>query len=252
MNNTSASKIQEYCRQLKLGHLWRVYPELQAESHEEFLLKALQAEMKARQAAKIQRLIKRGGFSHHKTFDDYEPNEAVIFPESLTMEMLKDLVFMERHENVMMLGAVGTGKTHLAIATGIEACKKGKYVRFFRVSDLVSTLLEKHQNGTLKRLMNDLKKVELLILDELGFIPFHQDGSQLLFDVISECYETTSVIVTTNLEFGQWNSIFGDKRLTAAIIDRLVHHAHIVSFSGQSYRLRHALSKGNYSSQIQE
>ena len=91
--------------------------------------------------------------------------------------------------------------------------------------------------------MNDLRKVELLILDELGFIPFHQDGSQLLFDLISECYETTSVIVTTNLEFGQWNSVFGDKRLTAAIIDRLVHHAHILSFTGSSYRLRHAMSK---------
>lgn len=91
--------------------------------------------------------------------------------------------------------------------------------------------------------MKDLRKVELLILDELGFIPFHKDGAELLFDVISESYETTSIIVTTNLEFGQWNTVFGDKRLTAAIIDRLVHHAHILSFTGYSYRLTNALSK---------
>lgn len=251
MNHEAASQIQDYCKQLKLGHLGKIYAQIEAESHEAFLLQALQAELQARQTAKIQRFIKKGGFSHYKTFEDYEPNEAVIFPETLTMEMLQDLVFMEKCENVMMLGAVGTGKSHLAIATGMEACRQGKYVRFFRVSDLVSTLLEKHQNGTLKRLMKDLRKVELLILDELGFIPFHQDGSQLLFDVISECYETTSVIVTTNLEFGQWNSVFGDKRLTAAIIDRLVHHAHILSFTGQSYRLRHAMSKkSGYDSQV--
>lgn len=252
MNSEAASQIQEYCKQLKLGHLGKIYAQIEAESHETFLLQALKSELQARQAAKIQRFIKKGGFSHHKTFEDYEPNEGITFPETLNMEMLKDLVFMEKYENVMMLGAVGTGKSHLAIATGMEACRQGKYVRFFKVSDLVSILLEKHQSGTLKRLMKDLRKVELLILDELGFIPFHQDGSQLLFDVISECYETTSVIVTTNLEFGQWNSVFGDKRLTAAIIDRLVHHAHILSFTGQSYRLRHAMSNksGYHSPQV--
>ncbi|MFD2117636.1 IS21-like element helper ATPase IstB [Paenibacillus yanchengensis] len=188
--------------------------------------------------------MKKAGFSQQKTFREYDERlAATTFTESLTLEALKDLVFMERNENVMMLGSVGTGKSHLAVATGLEACKQGKNVRFFRVSDLVSLLLEKHQNGTLTRFMREMKKVELLILDELGFIPFHKDGSELLFDLISECYETASVIITTNLEFGQWNTVFGDKRLTAAIIDRLVHHAHILSFTGESYRLTHALSK---------
>jgi DNA replication protein DnaC len=96
---------------------------------------------------------------------------------------------------------------------------------------------------TLTRFMRELKKLDLLILDELGFIPFHKDGADLLFSVIAECYEQTSIIVTSNLEFGQWNTILGDKRLTAAIIDRLVHHAHMLSFTGESYRLHHALSK---------
>ncbi len=220
-----------------------MYPQIKADSHEEFLLQGLQAELGSRQSAKIQRLIKKAGFSQHKTFEDYVPNEAVTFPETLNLDMLKDLLFMERYENVMMLGSVGTGKSHLAAATGLEACRQGRNVRFVRVSGLVSTLLEKHQTGSLPRFMRELRKVELLILDELGFNPFHKDGAELLFDVISECYETTSVIVTTNLEFGQWNTVFGDKRLTAAIIDRLVHHAHILTFTGPSYRLKNALSK---------
>lgn len=236
--------IRECCKQLRLGHVAKAYPTIDAESKEDFLLALLQVEIRARTTARITRLIKKAGFSQQKTFQDYDQNfSATMFPDTLTLEALKDLVFMERNENVMMLGSVGTGKTHLAIATGLEACKQGKNVRFFRVSDLVSLLLEKHQNGTLTRFMREMKKVELLILDELGFIPFHKDGSELLFDLISECYETASVIITTNLEFGQWNTVFGDKRLTAAIIDRLVHHAHILSFTGESYRLTHALSK---------
>lgn len=241
----SAAMIQECCKRLRLGHVAKAYLTINAESKEDFLLTLLQAEIRARTTAKITRLIKKAGFSQQKTFHNYDESlSATTFTESLTLEALKDLVFMDRNENVMMLGSVGTGKTHLAIATGLEACKQGKNVRFFRVSDLVSLLLEKHQNGTLTRFMREMKKVELLILDELGFIPFHKDGSELLFDLISECYETASVIITTNLEFGQWNAVFGDKRLTAAIIDRLVHHAHILSFTGESYRLTHALSKG--------
>jgi DNA replication protein DnaC len=240
----SALLIQECCKQLRLGHIPQVYSTLNYESKEEFLLALLQTEIRARTSGKINRLIKKAGFSQQKTFENYEQGTSTTtFTDSLTLEELKDLVFMDRNENIMMLGSVGTGKTHLSIATGMEACKQGKHVRFYRVSDLVSILLEKHQNGTLTRFMREMRKVELLILDELGFIPFHKDGSELLFDLISECYETASIIITTNLEFGQWNTIFGDKRLTAAIIDRLVHHAHILSFTGESYRLTHALSK---------
>ncbi|MBP2898913.1 IS21-like element helper ATPase IstB [Escherichia coli] len=240
----SAALIQECCKQLRLGHVAKAYPTIEAESNEDFLLALLQAEIRSRTTARVTRLIKKAGFNQQKTFHDYDQSlSRAMFTDSLTLEALKDLDFMERHENVMMLGSVGTGKSHLAVATGLEACKQGKNVRFFRVSDLVSQLLEKHQSGTLTRFMREMKKVDLLILDELGFIPFHKDGSELLFDLISECYETASVIITTNLEFGQWNTVFGDKRLTAAIIDRLVHHAHILSFTGESYRLTNALSK---------
>ena len=103
-------------------------------------------------------------------------------------------------------------------------------------------LQEKFQAGGLQRVLKELRQANLLILDEMGFVPFHQDGAELLFHVISECYEQRSVIVTSNLEFGQWNNIFGDTRLTAALVDRLVHHAHVLAFNGESYRLKHALS----------
>ncbi|GBF12251.1 ATP-binding protein [Tepidibacillus sp. HK-1] len=143
--------IQQCCKQLRLGHIPKVYSKLNDESKEEYLLTLLQSEIQARASAKINRLIKKAGFSQQKTFEDYElGSAATTFNDSLSFEELKDLVFMERNENIMMLGSVGTGTTHLAIATGIEACKNGKNVRFFRVSDLVSILLVKHQNGSFK------------------------------------------------------------------------------------------------------
>ncbi|MDD3023294.1 MAG: IS21-like element helper ATPase IstB [Syntrophomonadaceae bacterium] len=239
----SSALIQDYCKTLRLAYVPQIYEQIQADSQEAYLLQLLESEVEARKNTKVARLIKKAGFNQFKTFDDYDPSWALTLPETITLEELKDLVFLEKQQNLMMLGSVGNGKSHLSVALGIEACKRGKNVSFFRVADLVSKLLEKHQSGTLPRFIRELKKLDLLILDELGFIPFHKDGADLLFSVIAECYEQTSIIVTSNLEFGQWNTIFGDKRLTAAIIDRLVHHAHILSFTGESYRLHHALSK---------
>jgi len=111
----------------------------------------------------------------------------------------------------------------------------------------VAVLQEKYRAGALQKFLKDMQGFDLLICDDMGFIPFHQDGAELLFHVISECYEQRSVIVTSNLEFGQWNSIFGDTRLTAALVDRLVHHAHVLAFTGESYRLKHALSSSESS-----
>lgn len=236
-------RIQAYCKKLKLGHIGDVYDQIEAESQEEFLLHCLEKEVQAQEHNKVQRLIKKAGFSQLKTLENYDEAWAPELPSTVTMESLKDLLFLKDKQNIMMVGSVGTGKTFLASALGVEACRQGKEVRFYRVNDLVSTLLERHHNGTLNRFMRGFRKAELIILDELGFVPFHKDGSELLFSLISECYEQTSVIVTSNLEFGQWNTIFGDKRLTAAIMDRLVHHAHIITFTGESYRLTNALSK---------
>ncbi len=116
-------------------------------------------------------------------------------------------------------------------------------VRFYQCADLVNLLLVRYKSSGLDKLMKELAKLDLLVLDELGFVPpFHRDGSELLFNIIASCYERNSVIVTSNLQFGEWNTVFGDNRLTSAIIDRLIHHAHIMTFTGESYRLRNALS----------
>lgn len=236
--------LSDLCRQLRLAYVndalaQKNIPELSA-----VVTEVLQAEIDGRQRMKLNRLIHKAGFPQIKTLDGYS-FEKIAFPNSVTQEKLMSLSWVNQQENLLMLGAVGTGKTHLAISLGVEACRRGHVVRFFRVADLVSTLQQKHAEGTLGKFRRELLKAEIIILDELGYVPFHQTGSELLFHVIADCYERQSVIVTSNLEFGQWSSIFGDSKLTAALVDRLVHHAHILSFSGDSYRLRHALGIQN-------
>ncbi|WP_067929605.1 IS21-like element helper ATPase IstB [Alicyclobacillus shizuokensis] len=229
------------CKSLHLGYVMEAYEDIPFNDRSEYLLGVLQAELRGREISRIRKLMTKARFPQMKTLEGYDFG-AVTFPAHCSRELLTDLVFLERKENVLMLGKVGTGKTHLATALGVEACRRGHEVRFFRVHDLVATLQEKYQAGTLNRFLRELQRAELLILDEMGFVPFHKDGAELLFHVISECYEQRSVIVTSNLEFGQWNTVFGDARLTAALVDRLVHHAHVLAFTGESYRLQHALS----------
>lgn len=233
--------LKRACKTLHLAYVMDSYEAIEFEDKEQFLLHVLQAEIQHREENRLKRLLRKAAFTQLKTLQDYDFS-AVTFPEHCTEVMLRDSCFLERKENVLMLGNVGCGKTHLATALGVEACRRGHTVRFFRVPDLVTILQEKHQNGTLARFQRELATCDLLILDEVGFVPFHQTGAELLFHVVSACYEHNSVIVTSNLEFGQWNTVFGDTRLTAALIDRLVHHAYILAFTGESFRLRHALS----------
>jgi DNA replication protein DnaC len=138
---------------------------------------------------------------------------------------------------------VGTGKTHMAIALGIAACEKGLSVRFLTVTELVLKLTEAYKQGTLERLIRDLKQLDLLILDEWGYVPVDREGSQLLFRIIADSYESKSLILTTNLEFSKWGGIFTDEQMAAAMIDRLVHHGHLLLFEAKSYRMTHALMR---------
>lgn len=234
-------EIIQMCKTLRLAHVADVYERLVCDSPTQFLHDVLSHEISQRDEAKWSRLLKKAAFPQMKTLEAYD-YESVTFPERCNSQTLNHLEFLDRKENVLMLGQVGTGKTHLATALGIEACRRGKEVRFFRVHELVALLQKKNEDGTLARFHKELQDCELLILDEMGFTPFHQTGAQLLFHVVSHFYESRSVIVTSNLEFGQWGTIFGDNRLTAALVDRLVHHAHILAFTGESYRLKHALS----------
>ena len=138
---------------------------------------------------------------------------------------------------------VGVGKTHMAIAAGVKACNLGYKTKFYTVTELVLKLAEARKNGTLEKLLRELRGLDLLILDEWGYVPVDKDGSQLLFRVISDSYESKSLILTTNLEFSKWGGIFTDDQMAAAMIDRLVHHGHLLIFEGKSYRMEHALMR---------
>ena len=150
--------------------------------------------------------------------------------------------FVAKAQNVLLVGSSGTGKTHLATAIAIEACKRKHSVRFFTVSQLVETLIEARSERMLGRLRAKLKKVNLLVLDELGFVPLPANGAELLFDVVSDRYERGSIILTTNLPFEEWTSVLASEALTHAMLDRLTHHVHILEMNGRSYRLAQSLA----------
>ena len=208
----------------------------------EFLATALRKEITTREENRKARLVKWAKFPIYKTFEGYE-YRCVKLPPALTREELENVSFIDAKQNLVLYGPVGIGKTHMAIAAGVNACMKGYKVRFFTVTELVLKLAEARKTGTLERFRRDLNEQDLLILDEWGYVPVDRDGSQLLFRVISDSYESKSLLLTTNLEFSKWGSIFTDDQMAAAMIDRLVHHGHLILFEGNSYRMEHALMK---------
>lgn len=239
----SDALIKQYCKELRLGKsFYENYPQITASDFGDFLAQILKLEIDHREITRKNRNLKAANFDLIKTFDGYVFNDIQI-PSSIGVEELKAARFIEKNENLVLYGPVGTGKSHMATAIGVNACSNGKKVKFFRTASLVNQLTEAKAKGELRRLMKQIEKSDLLICDEWGYVPFEKEGSQLLFQVISECYEKRSVIITTNLEFSKWNGIFYDEKLTSAIIDRLVHHSHLLVFNGPSYRLTHSTMK---------
>ena len=236
--------IADCCKKLRLSrNIVEMSDKIEADSHQEYLLKLLQAEVAHREEVRMNKLLKKAGFYTIKTFESFRFDEVTL-PSDITLEYLKECEFIKNKTNIVMYGNVGTGKTHLSIALGVEACKKGLEVRFFRTSTLVNKLAEQKKAGTLAAFLKTLNKADLLICDEWGYVPLDRVGSQLLFEVISECYERKSVIINTNIEFSRWVNVFYDEQMTGAIIDRILHHCHLLLFPGQSNRLREsALNK---------
>jgi len=229
--------IESYLRTLKLGGMAKEWRSVTYKDTEQYVTELLELELKEREVNRINRMVKTAGFTVIKTLEDFIWTKVIEMPQGLTREYMENLSFFEKKENLIFMGAVGTGKTHLAAAIALEACKQGKHTRFFTAASLANLLLEKNQKGTLNNFLSTLKKVELMVIDEIGFVPLHKESAELLFQVISDCYERKSLIITSNLEFSGWNAVFGDNRLTAALVDRLIHHSHILIFTGESYRL---------------
>lgn len=238
-------KIYEHCKALRLSSTFASNAvALDGENHQEYLIQLLKAEIIYRNEKRINLNLKQANLDLSKTFGTYEFKD-IDLPSTINQELIVDVDFLNRTENLIMYGQSGRGKTHLATAIAIAACMKGKKVKFYRTAALVNELVAAKEKGTLLPMLKKLNKLDLLVCDEWGYIPFDAEGSQLLFQVISDCYEKISLIITTNLEFSKWNGIFYEEKLTNALIDRLVHHSHLLVFNGESHRLKDSLMKKN-------
>jgi DNA replication protein DnaC len=231
------------CKQLRLGaDLIENAKKIKAKNHLDFLFELLTAEVEQRDIKRRNAYQKAAKFDIIKTFENYD-FEDINFPKNLSPNDLLSANFIPKNENLILYGNVGAGKTHLAIATGIAACDKGFQVKFWRTPVLVNALTEAKKEGALSKFMKQFDKIDLLICDEWGYVPIDSMGSKLLFQVVSECYERKSIIITTNLEFARWNDIFADTKITAALLDRVIHHSHLLDFTNrESRRLKAALN----------
>jgi DNA replication protein DnaC len=211
------------------------------DSHEAFLEHLAELEVNQRDSKASVRRLKQAGFPVDKDLSEFD---FAAVP-GLNRKKVLDLFtcrFIEEKASVVLLGAPGVGKSHLAVALGREACRKGYRVKFFTASHLVNTYLEAREQRQVMRLESNIRKKDLIIVDELGYLPMDTRGAEHLFGFFSQCYEQVSLAVTTNLPFAEWPSIFaGDARLAGAVIDRLTHRVHIVEIAGESYRLKQSL-----------
>ena len=204
--------------------------------HLEFLEMLLDEEVIHRENNRYNRLLKTACFPTIKTIDSFDFSKAPFINKKEIMDLL-NLDFLSDNQNIVFIGNQGTGKSHIITSIGVEACKQGKSVLFFTAASLGHKLIEMQDHLYLNKFVEKLKKVDLLIIDELGYVSLSHQSTQLLFQVFSERYEKGSIMITSNLEFGEWGNVFNDEIMAAAIIDRLVHNSVIKSFKGESYRL---------------
>lgn len=244
MTSSQTNVLLEYhLKRLKLPTFIREYNSMAAKckadraDYSTYLSRLSELECIERDQKAADRRIKAAKFPVVKTLDTFDFKAQPTINEAFVRELVRG-DYIEKRENLLLIGNPGTGKTHLASSLGFAACAQGYKVRFYTVTSLVTHLLEKREERALERLQKQLTNHHLLILDELGYVPFSKAGAELLFDVVSQAYERTSLIVTTNLPFEEWTEVMGSERLTGALLDRLTHQVHILEANGESYRLK--------------
>ena len=204
------------------------------------------SELDLRDRRRRERLVRKARFPQVKSFEGYDFTQVAL-PDGYSVDDLKSLRFVDRAQDFVFHGQTGRGKTHLAIAIGIACAQTGKEVRFFTAAELVLMLTKANREHCLEGLLKDIAKARLIIIDELGYVPLDQEGARLLFQVMNDCYEKRSLVITTNIEFSKWGVVFGDDKLASAVIDRIMHHGRLVEFNGASKRMEHALMLGKTS-----
>jgi len=240
--------LEHYLKTLKLPSILREHRKMAAVCQAEgadystYLLRLIEQEIHDREQRAAERRLKSACFPVVKTLDSFRFDAQPSINQPLVRELAHG-EFIKERENVLLIGNSGTGKTHLATALAFSACQMGFRVRFFGVTGLVTQLLERREERQLERFFKQLERVDLLVLDELGYVPFSKMGAELLFEVVSRAYERTSLVVTTNLPFESWTEVMGSQRLTGALLDRLTHRVHILEANGESFRLNDSMRR---------
>jgi DNA replication protein DnaC len=246
MSEANTLLLRANLKQLRLPTMHAEYQALAREAatanenYEQYLLRLTELEVAARSANVLKARIKQAGFPALKDFDTYDFTAQPSVSKPKVLE-LANAEWIHQHINICMIGNSGTGKTHLATALGLAACRHGWRVRFFTAAGLVNRLEEAQKQYQLDRFLDQLDRADLLICDELGYLSFSRTGAELLFQVFADRYERKSLLITSNLPFGDWVQVFHGERMTAALLDRLTHQCHIFEMNGESYRFRESM-----------
>ena len=246
MSDNTYMLLRSNLKQLRLPTMLAEFEKLAREAaaanetFAQYLLRLTELEVAARSANAVQARIRVAGFPVQKDFDTFDFTAVPHLSKPKVLELARG-EWIEQKSNICLLGSPGTGKTHIATALGLAACRQGKRVRFFTAATLVTQLEEAQKRYQLDRLLAQLDRTDLLICDELGYLSFSRGGAELLFQVFADRYERRSLLVTSNLAFGEWGQVFQGERMTAALLDRLTHRCQIFEMNSESFRFRESM-----------
>jgi DNA replication protein DnaC len=241
--------LESYLRQLRLPSFARSYQSFAADAargnldYTRYLLALAEQEVNQREQNRIQKRVKAARFPVFKELADFDFSALPTLNKAQVLDLSRG-EYIQKREPIVFIGNPGLGKTHLAISLALSACRQGRKVRFWTAAGLVNELLQAQDEHRLHRFIAAALKLDLIVIDELGFIPFSASGAHALFTFCSEVYERLALILTTNLKFADWVQVLGDERLTAALLDRITHHAHVLELIGESFRFRERFRDG--------